>query len=81
MGRQACADPLIASQMATPPAVHQPLRTRERRSLTQLLIAKSVMETLLLGTIAVAFYLALFPPHFRGWGEVTSREIAGWAVN
>ena len=52
-----------------------------RRRLTQLLIAKSIMETLLLGTIAVAFYFALFPPYFRGWGEVTSREIAGWAVN
>jgi hypothetical protein len=33
------------------------------------------------GTIAVVFYFTLFPPYFRGWGEVTSHEIAGWAVN
>ena len=67
--------------MASPQAVHQPLGIPARRSLTQLLIAKSIAETLLVGTIAVVFYFTLFPPHFRGWGEVTSHEIAGWAVN
>ncbi|MEO8435351.1 MAG: hypothetical protein ABI596_10690 [Pyrinomonadaceae bacterium] len=46
-----------------------------------MLIAKSITETLLVGTIVVVFYFTLFPPYFRGWGEVTSHEIAGWAVN
>jgi hypothetical protein len=49
--------------------------------LARLLIAKSVAETLLIGTIAVVVFLTLFPPFFRGWGEVTSNSIAGWAVN
>ena len=51
------------------------------RKLTRLLIAKSVAETLLVGTIAVVFFLTLFPPYFRGWGEATPKGIAGWAVN
>lgn len=67
--------------MASSTAVHQRLRIPARRSLVQLLIAKSIAETLLVGTIAVVFYFTLFPPYFRGWGEVTSHEIAGWAVN
>ena len=49
--------------------------------LARLLIAKSIAETLLVGTIAVVVFLTLFPPSFRGWGEVTSNSIAGWAVN
>lgn len=57
------------------------LNSAARRKLTQLLIAKSVAETLLVATIAVAYSLTLFPPSFRGWGEATPRTIAGWAVN
>lgn len=51
--------------------------------LVNLLIGKSIAETLLVGTIAVVAYLNAFPPAFHGWGEavVESREIAGWAVN
>ncbi|MEA2206814.1 MAG: hypothetical protein QOE77_3590 [Blastocatellia bacterium] len=49
--------------------------------LARLLIAKSIAETLLVGTIAVVFFLTLFPPYFRGWGEATPKGIAGWAVN
>lgn len=67
--------------MASHPAVDHALNRPARRSLIQLLIAKSITETLLVGTIAVAFYFTMFPPYFRGWGEVTSHEIAGWAVN
>jgi hypothetical protein len=52
-----------------------------RRKLAELLIAKSITETLLVATMAVVFYLTLFPPFFRGWGETTAHEIAGWAVN
>jgi hypothetical protein len=51
--------------------------------LINLLIGKSILETLLVGTIAVVVYLNTFPPTFHGWGEAVldSRSIAGWAVN
>jgi hypothetical protein len=51
--------------------------------LVNLLIGKSIAETVLVGAIAVIAYLNAFPPTFYGWGEavVESREIAGWAVN
>jgi len=62
-------------------AAIEKLNTPARRKLAELLIAKSITETLLVATIAVAFYLTLFPPFYRGWGETTARDIAGWAVN
>ena len=38
--------------------------------------------TLAVGAHAVWTEYARFPPHFRGFGEVTRRgEVAGWAVN
>jgi hypothetical protein len=49
--------------------------------LGHLLIGKSVVETLLVGALAVFSFLSIFPPHFHGWGEVTSTGITGWAVN
>lgn len=51
--------------------------------LVNLLIGKSVLETILVGAIAVGVYLNAFPPTFHGWGEAvsSSRSIAGWAVN
>ena len=51
--------------------------------LVQLLIAKSLIETVLVGTIAVVVYMRAFPPTFHGWGEavVESKSIAGWVVN
>ncbi len=51
--------------------------------LVNLLIGKSIAETVLVGAIAVIAYLNAFPPTFYGWGEavVESKEIAGWAVN
>ncbi len=51
--------------------------------LVNLLIGKSILETLLVGTIAVVVYLSTFPPTFHGWGEamLESQSIAGWAVN
>ena len=45
------------------------------------LIAKSLAETILVGTLAVAFYLSAFPPTFHGWGEAWPHGIAGWVVN
>jgi len=51
--------------------------------LVHLLIAKSVLDTILVGTIAVVVYLNAFPPTFHGWGEavVESRSISGWVIN
>ena len=51
--------------------------------LTHILIGKALAETLLVGAVAVAFYINAFPPTFHGWGEVvpSSSTIAGWAVN
>src|ERR1700741_2358875 len=51
--------------------------------LVNVLIAKSVLDTLLVATIAVVVYLNAFPPTFHGWGEAVAqdRSISGWAVN
>lgn len=51
------------------------------RKLVQVLIGKSIIETLLIGALAVVTFIMVFPPHFHGWGEVTDQAIAGWAVN
>lgn len=54
-----------------------------RSQLINLLIGKSILETILAATIAVVIFLNLFPPTFYGWGEAVdeTRSIAGWAVN
>ena len=54
-----------------------------KKQLVNLLIAKSILDTVLVGTIAVAAYFNAFPPAFKGWGEavVESRSISGWAIN
>lgn len=49
--------------------------------LVNALIGKSIAETLLVGALAVLAFITLVPPFFHGWGEVTGKEIAGWAVN
>ena len=51
--------------------------------LVKLLIAKSMFETVLVGTIAVVVYMSAFPPTFQGWGEavVETQTIHGWVVN
>jgi hypothetical protein len=58
--------------------MHRPTNT-----LINVLIGKAIIETLLVGAIAVGFYVSAFPPTFHGWGEVVpaSRSISGWAVN
>jgi hypothetical protein len=55
----------------------------KKPQLVNLLIAKSVLETILVGTIAVVVYLKAFPPTFKGWGEAVaaSQSISGWAVS
>jgi hypothetical protein len=54
-----------------------------RSQLVNLLIGKSILETILVGTLAVVVYLQAFPPTFHGWGEFVTetQSIAGWAVN
>ena len=54
-----------------------------RSQLVNLLIGKSILETILVATIAVVVFVNVFPPTFKGWGEavVETRSIAGWAVN
>jgi len=51
--------------------------------LVNLLIVKSILDTVLVATVAVVVYLNAFPPTFHGWGEavVQEKRIAGWAVN
>ena len=51
--------------------------------LAHILIGKAIIETILVGAIAVGFYVTAFPPTFHGWGQAVSesRSIAGWAVN
>lgn len=50
-------------------------------TLVHVLIGKSILETLLVGALAVFTFIAVFPPYFHGWGEVTNDGISGWAVN
>jgi len=52
-----------------------------KSKLINVLIGKSILETMLVATIAVGFYINAFPPFFHGWGEATSNAIVGWAVN
>lgn len=54
-----------------------------KTQLVNVLIVKSILDTVLVSIIAVVVYLNAFPPTFHGWGEavVQERSIAGWAVN
>ena len=48
----------------------------------QILFAALACLTLAVGAYAVWTEYTVFPPHFRGFGEVTRRgEVAGWAVD
>ncbi|MCA1594224.1 MAG: hypothetical protein LC754_16680 [Acidobacteria bacterium] len=53
-----------------------------RKTLTNLLLAKSVAEALLVAALAVGFYYLAFNPFFRGTVDVVDAErVAGWAVD
>ena len=54
-----------------------------KKQLVNLLIAKSILETVLVGTIALVFHVNAFPPSYRGWGEAVpeTQTIEGWAVS
>ena len=50
--------------------------------LANFLIAKSIVEALLVGALAVGFYLLAFNPFFRGaLDEATPQRVYGWAVD
>ncbi len=49
--------------------------------LVNILIGKSIAETVLVGAMAVFFFAQAFPPFFHGWGEATDHSIAGWVVD
>jgi hypothetical protein len=49
--------------------------------LVHVLIGKSIVETLLIGTLAIFAFITILPPYFHGWGEVTATGISGWVVN
>jgi hypothetical protein len=53
------------------------------KKLVHLLIAKSILETIFVGTLAVVVYVKLFPPTFKGWGEAVpaTQSVSGWAVD
>jgi hypothetical protein len=55
----------------------------KKPQLVNLLIAKSVLETILVGTITVVVYVKAFPPTFHGWGEAVAatQTISGWVVS
>lgn len=50
-------------------------------NLVHVLIGKSILETLFVGSLAVIAFLTVLPPYFHGWGEITDHGVAGWAVN
>lgn len=50
-------------------------------SLIHVLIGKSIIETILVGSLAVIAFLSVLPPYFQGWSEATDYGIAGWAID
>lgn len=50
-------------------------------SLVHILIGKSIIETILVGSLAVFAFLSVLPPYFQGWSEATDYGIAGWAID
>ena len=49
--------------------------------LVHVLIGKSIVETLVVGALAVFTFITVLPPFFHGWCEATATGISGWAVN
>ena len=45
-----------------------------RSQLVNLLIGKSILETLFVATLAVVVWTNAFPPTFHGWGEAIRDE-------
>lgn len=61
---------------------HRPDGPAALSRLTNFLIAKSILEALFVGALAVSFYLLTFNPFFRGaLDEATAQHVYGWAVD
>jgi hypothetical protein len=61
---------------------HKSDEPAEISRLTNFLIAKSILEALFVGALAVGFYLITFNPFFRGaLDEATPQHVYGWAVD
>ncbi len=61
---------------------HIPDGPLEVSRLTNILIAKSILEALFVGALAVGFYLTTFNPFFRGaLDEATAQHVYGWVVD
>jgi hypothetical protein len=62
-----------------------PTGDRPHRALARLaryLIAKAIVEALLVGALAVGFYLTAFHPFFRGTvDEANAQHVYGWVVD
>jgi hypothetical protein len=55
---------------------------RRLARLIQYLIAKSIIEALFVGALAIGFYLTAFAPNLRGeLDEANTQRVAGWAVD
>lgn len=53
-----------------------------REKLLQLLLAKSIVEAVLVTVLAVSFYLVVTNPHLRGWlDQADAQTISGWVVD
>ena len=60
----------------------KPDKPADLSRLTNFLIAKSIVEALFVGTVAIVFYLTTFNPFFRGaLDEATPQHVYGWAVD
>jgi hypothetical protein len=58
------------------------MNSKPRARLVHLLISKSIIEALLIGTVAVAFFFATTNPYFRGVLDNADKiSITGWAVD
>ena len=70
-------------RLAAPASPASPLLNAAARGrLQNLLIAKSIIETLFVAALAVGFYYAAFNPYFRGALDVAdAQRVAGWAVD
>jgi len=49
--------------------------------LVHVLVGKSIVESLLVGALAVFTFMSVLPPYFHGWGELADTRISGWVVN
>jgi hypothetical protein len=58
------------------------MNSKARARLIHLLISKSIIEALLIGGVAVAFFCATTNPYFRGVLDAADQtSVTGWAVD